>query len=67
MLSTVMYTIYIFQGVQVLLCNYDFSSKRTPTFNEEHIMNIFPIVKHINPKVRVLQLLFKPLTDEQVF
>lgn len=43
-------------GVQVLLCDYDFSSKKSPTFNEEHIMNIFPIIKHTYPKVCLLTL-----------
>ncbi|CAB3979322.1 clustered mitochondria homolog, partial [Paramuricea clavata] len=46
-------------GVQVLLCDYDFSSKKSPTFNEEHIMNIFPIVKHTNPKASDAASLFE--------
>ncbi|KAK3743452.1 hypothetical protein QZH41_019537, partial [Actinostola sp. cb2023] len=37
-------------GVQILLREYDFNSKRHPTFKEEDIMNLFPIVKHTNPK-----------------
>ncbi|XP_046840986.1 clustered mitochondria protein homolog [Xenia sp. Carnegie-2017] len=46
-------------GVQVLLHDYDFRSKKAPTFNEEHIMNIFPIVKHTNPKASDATSLFE--------
>ncbi|XP_028517938.1 clustered mitochondria protein homolog [Exaiptasia diaphana] len=38
-------------GVQILLREYDFNSTKHPTFKEEDIMNLFPIVKHTNPKV----------------
>ncbi|XP_035691611.1 clustered mitochondria protein homolog isoform X3 [Branchiostoma floridae] len=37
-------------GVQVLLREYNFDSKHRATFTEEDIINIFPIVKHVNPK-----------------
>ncbi|XP_028517937.1 clustered mitochondria protein homolog [Exaiptasia diaphana] len=37
-------------GVQILLREYDFNSTKHPTFKEEDIMNLFPIVKHTNPK-----------------
>ncbi|XP_066302622.1 clustered mitochondria protein homolog isoform X3 [Branchiostoma lanceolatum] len=37
-------------GVQVLLREYTFDSKHRATFTEEDIINIFPIVKHVNPK-----------------
>ncbi|XP_028396427.1 clustered mitochondria protein homolog [Dendronephthya gigantea] len=46
-------------GVQVLLSAYDFVSKRNPTFSEEHVMNIFPIVKHTNPKAVDAAALFE--------
>lgn len=39
------------EGVQILLREYDFESKKHPTFTEDDIMNLFPIVKHTNPKV----------------
>ena len=41
----------VFKGVQILLREYDFESRKHPTFTEDDIMNLFPIVKHANPKV----------------
>lgn len=37
-------------GVQVLLREYNFDSKGRPTFTEDDILNVFPIVKHIDPR-----------------
>lgn len=37
-------------GVQILLREYTFETKNKLTFFEEDIINIFPVVKHINPK-----------------
>ncbi len=37
-------------GVQILLREYSFDTKNRLTFFEEDIVNIFPIVKHINPR-----------------
>ncbi|XP_063305858.1 clustered mitochondria protein homolog isoform X2 [Pelobates fuscus] len=37
-------------GIQILLKEYNFDSKHKPTFTEEDILNIFPVVKHVNPK-----------------
>lgn len=37
-------------GVQVLLREYYFDSKGRPTFTEDDILNVFPIVKHIDPR-----------------
>jgi protein TIF31 len=37
-------------GLQILLREYNFESKNKPTFNEDDIVNIFPVVKHINPR-----------------
>lgn len=37
-------------GVQILLREYNFESRNKPTFNEDDIVNVFPIVKHINPR-----------------
>lgn len=37
-------------GLQILLRDYNFESKNKPIFFEEDIQNIFPVVKHINPK-----------------
>lgn len=37
-------------GIQILLREYNFDSKNKPSFNEEDIVNVFPIVKHINPR-----------------
>lgn len=37
-------------GIQILLREYSFDSKNRLTFLEEDILNIFPVVKHINPR-----------------
>ncbi|CAH2096174.1 unnamed protein product [Euphydryas editha] len=37
-------------GLQVLLREYDFDNKNKTTFSGSDIMNIFPVVKHINPR-----------------
>lgn len=37
-------------GLQILLREYNFESKNKPTFSEEDIINVFPVVKHINPR-----------------
>uniref|UniRef100_A0A6M2E259 Putative translation initiation factor eif3 subunit n=1 Tax=Xenopsylla cheopis TaxID=163159 RepID=A0A6M2E259_XENCH len=37
-------------GLQILLRDYNFDSKNKATFYEEDIINIFPVVKHINPR-----------------
>lgn len=37
-------------GVQILLRDYNLDSKNKLIFFEEDILNIFPIVKHINPR-----------------
>lgn len=37
-------------GLQVLLREYNFESKNKPTFQEDDIVNVFPVVKHINPR-----------------
>ncbi|XP_050322817.1 protein clueless [Bactrocera neohumeralis] len=37
-------------GIQVLLREYNFDLRNKSTFNEEDILNVFPIVKHISPR-----------------
>ncbi|XP_055951355.1 clustered mitochondria protein homolog [Argiope bruennichi] len=37
-------------GVQILLREYNFDHKTKPIFSEDDILNIFPVVKHINPR-----------------
>lgn len=37
-------------GLQILLREFNFESKNKPTFNEDDIINLFPVVKHINPR-----------------
>lgn len=37
-------------GVQVLLREYNFDSKGRPTFTEDDVLNVFPNVKHIDPR-----------------
>lgn len=38
-------------GIQILLREYNFENKNRATFFEEDILSIFPVVKHINPRV----------------
>lgn len=38
-------------GVQILLKDFAFDSKTKAAFAEEDIVNLFPVVKHINPRV----------------
>ncbi|XP_036330049.1 protein clueless [Rhagoletis pomonella] len=37
-------------GIQVLLREYNFELRNKSTFNEEDVLNVFPIVKHISPR-----------------
>lgn len=37
-------------GLQIILRDYNFESKNKLIFFEEDILNIFPVVKHINPR-----------------
>lgn len=45
-------------GLQILLREYDFDSKNKVIFNTSDIMNVFPVVKHINPRVSNALLFF---------
>jgi len=37
-------------GIQILLREYSFDNKQQQTFIEEDIINMYPIIKHINPR-----------------
>ncbi|XP_047511872.1 clustered mitochondria protein homolog isoform X2 [Pieris napi] len=37
-------------GLQIMLKEYDFDNRNKTTFTSADIMNIFPVVKHINPR-----------------
>lgn len=37
-------------GIQILLHEYVFDNKYRQTFTEDDVVNIFPVVKHINPR-----------------
>jgi len=37
-------------GIQVLLREYNFESKHKPTFGDDDIVNVLPVVKHISPR-----------------
>ena len=41
-------------GIQILLREYMFDMKNKVTFFEEDIVNTFPVVKHINPRVSII-------------
>ncbi|KAG7282509.1 hypothetical protein CRUP_020224 [Coryphaenoides rupestris] len=47
---TLLREIAIKTGIQILIKEYNFDSRHKPAFTEEDILNIFPIVKHVNPK-----------------
>ncbi|XP_048859564.1 clustered mitochondria protein homolog isoform X2 [Brienomyrus brachyistius] len=47
---TLLREISIKTGIQVLMKEYNFDSRHKPAFMEEDILNIFPVVKHVNPK-----------------
>ena len=45
-------------GIQLLLRDYIFDQHYKQTFNDEDIMNIYPIVKHLNPQASDAYKLF---------
>ena len=51
------------------LREYDFENKKHPTFNEDDIINIFPIVKHVEPQVcfgvTILELILSAMQRER--
>ncbi|XP_051934664.1 clustered mitochondria protein homolog isoform X4 [Hippocampus zosterae] len=47
---TLLREISVKTGIQIVIKEYNFDSRHKPTFTEEDILNIFPVVKHINPK-----------------
>uniref|UniRef100_A0A8C1YQS8 Clustered mitochondria protein homolog n=1 Tax=Cyprinus carpio TaxID=7962 RepID=A0A8C1YQS8_CYPCA len=47
---TLLREISIKTGIQILIKEYNFDSRHKPAFTEEDILNIFPVVKHVNPK-----------------
>ncbi|MGH0162817.1 UNVERIFIED_CONTAM: hypothetical protein FKN15_043940 [Acipenser sinensis] len=48
--TTLLREISIKAGIQILIKDYNFDSRHKPAFTEEDILNIFPVVKHVNPK-----------------
>ncbi len=46
-------------GVQLLLRDYNVDSKTKAAFGEEDVVNMFPVVKHIHPKVPVWPSVFR--------
>uniref|UniRef100_A0A8B9H9U4 Clustered mitochondria protein homolog n=1 Tax=Astyanax mexicanus TaxID=7994 RepID=A0A8B9H9U4_ASTMX len=47
---TLLREISVKAGIQILIKEYNFDSRHKPAFTEEDILNIFPVVKHVNPK-----------------
>lgn len=43
---------------QVLLREYNFESRHKPVLTEEDILNMFPVVKHVNIKAKEAHELF---------
>uniref|UniRef100_G3P0N9 Clustered mitochondria protein homolog n=1 Tax=Gasterosteus aculeatus aculeatus TaxID=481459 RepID=G3P0N9_GASAC len=48
--TTLLREISVKTGIQILMKEYNFDSRHKPAFTEEDILNIFPVVKHVNPK-----------------
>jgi len=48
-------------GIQVLLREYSLDGKTRQSFYEEDIQTVFPVVKHIHPKVTASVPSFLPL------
>lgn len=48
--TTLLREISIKTGIQILIKEYNFDSRHKPALTEEDILNIFPVVKHVNPK-----------------
>ncbi|XP_053729327.1 clustered mitochondria protein homolog [Synchiropus splendidus] len=48
--TTLLREVSIKTGIQILIKEYNFDSRHKPAFTEEDILNIFPVVKHVNPK-----------------
>ncbi|KAM6932598.1 clustered mitochondria protein homolog isoform 2-T2 [Lycodopsis pacificus] len=48
--TTLLREISLKTGIQILIKEYNFDSRHKPAFTEEDILNIFPVVKHVNPK-----------------
>ncbi|XP_008307926.1 clustered mitochondria protein homolog isoform X2 [Cynoglossus semilaevis] len=48
--TTLLREISIKTGIQILIKEYNFDSRHKPAFTEEDILNIFPVVKYVNPK-----------------
>lgn len=44
-------------GIQILLREYNLECRNRAIFSEDDIVNVFPIVKHIQPRVSVFQSL----------
>ncbi|XP_069545895.1 clustered mitochondria protein homolog isoform X2 [Brachyistius frenatus] len=47
---TLLREISVKTGIQILIKEYNFDSRHKPALTEEDILNIFPVVKHVNPK-----------------
>ncbi|XP_015911172.1 clustered mitochondria protein homolog isoform X2 [Parasteatoda tepidariorum] len=47
---TILHSFCVKTGIQLLLREYNFDHRNKPTFTEDDILNIFPVVKHINPR-----------------
>ena len=46
-------------GIQMSLKEYDFDNKKSATFSDEDILNIFPVVKCITPRATDATALFE--------
>lgn len=46
-------------GIQMLLREYDFNNKKYPTFCDDDILNLFPVVKCVTPKATDATAIFE--------
>lgn len=40
-------------GIQILLREYNFDNRQRQPFYEDDIINMYPVVKHVSPKVSI--------------
>lgn len=56
---TLLREIAVKTGIQVQLKEYNFEGRRSPTFSEDDILNMFPVVKHVRPNASDAVLAFR--------
>lgn len=53
-------------GIQLQLREYQLDNRAKAAFSEEDVLNLFPVVKHLHPKVLYLVLQFVVLSSQNI-